>query len=65
MEVVVDFPCVPATVTTTSSPMVAASASERWSTGRPDSRAATSSGLSARIAEPATTVWASPRLAAP
>ena len=64
MEVVVDLPCVPATATTVSSAIVAASASERCSTGSPAARAAASSGLSGRIAEPATTVWASPRLPA-
>ena len=46
IDVVVDLPWVPATVTTVSSAMVAARASERCSTGSPAARAAASSGLS-------------------
>ena len=64
IDVVVDLPCVPATVTAVSCAIAAASASERCSTGSPAARAAASSGLSGRMAEPATTLCASPRLAA-
>src|SRR4051795_7701635 len=64
IEVVEVLPCVPATATLRRPAMTAASATARGSTRRPRSRAAASSGLSARIAVETTTVSTSPRWAA-
>ncbi len=64
IEVVVVLPCVPVTAIPCRSSITLASADERCSTRSPRCRAATSSGLSGRIAVETTTVSASPTCAA-
>ena len=64
IDVVVVFPCVPATATARRSTMSEARAPERCRIRSPRRWASTSSGLSLRMAEEMTSVSASPRLSA-
>jgi hypothetical protein len=63
MDVVVVFPCVPATATTRRPAITAAKACDRCSTSNPSSRARTSSGFVSRTADDTTTERAPSRCA--